>query len=185
MKRTQVEVERIHQVIADRTADAPVWLACREHIGHSLIAVVSDDLASRSLAIVLVVLLVVALIERNTRAILAQLLPPGVALIWTFGVLGWMGVKLDPFAVLAAAFIGGIGIDSAVFLTHRPSARTLSPVLVASITTIVGMLSLLSAQHPTIYTLGRTLLIGMSCCLIACLLITPALARGTNKSVSE
>ena len=181
MKRTQAEVERIHQVIADRTADAPVWLACREHIGHSLIKVVSDDLTSRSLAIVLVVLLVVTLIERNARNIMAQLLPPGVALLWTFGVLGWMGVKLDPFAVLAAAFIGGIGIDSAVFLTQRPNARTLSPVLVASITTIVGMLSLLSAQHPTIYTLGRTLLIGMSCCLVACLLITPPLARVTNK----
>ena len=88
-----------------------------------------------------------------------------------------MGVKLDPFAVLAAAFIGGIGIDSAVFLTHSPRARTLSPVLVASFTTIVGMVSLLSAQHPTIYTLGRTLLIGMSCCLVACLLITPAVAQ--------
>jgi predicted exporter len=180
MKLTAPEVARIHQVLGDRTADAQVWLACREHIGHTLIAVVSDDLTSRSLACVLMVLLVVSLIERNARAVAAQLLPPAAALIWTFGLLGWMGIKLDPFAVLAAAFIGGIGIDSAVFLTHSPRARTLSPVLVASITTIVGMLSLLSAQHPTIYTLGRTLLIGMSCCLVACLLITPAVARSPS-----
>jgi len=177
MKLKAPEVARIHDVLGDRSADAPVWLACREHIGHTLIKVVSEDLTSRSLAIVLVVLLVVSLIERNVRAVAAQLLPPAAALLWTFGMLGWMGMKLDPFAVLAAAFIGGIGIDSAVFLTHSPRARTLSPVLVASITTIVGMLSLLSAQHPTIYTLGRTLLIGMSCCLVACLLITPAVAR--------
>ncbi len=177
MKLQAAEVARAHAVLADREADAPVWLACREHIGHTLIAVVADDLASRSLAIVLVVLLVVSLLERNVRAVMAQLLPPGIALVWTFGLLGWMGLQLDPFAVLAAAFIGGIGIDSAVFLTHSPRARTLSPVLVASLTTIVGMLSLLSAQHPTIHTLGRTLLIGMSCCLVACLLITPALAR--------
>ncbi len=180
MKLKAPEVERIHNVLNDRTADAPVWLACREHIGQALIAVVSDDLTSRSLAIVLVVLLVVSLIERNVRRVVAQLLPPAAALLWTFGVLGWMGVKLDPFAVLAAAFIGGIGIDSAVFLTHSPRARTLSPVLVASVTTIVGMMSLLSAQHPTIYTLGRTLLIGMSCCLVACLLITPAVAKKMN-----
>lgn len=182
MKLKAPEVERIHNVLNDRTADAPVWLACREHIGHSLIAVVSDDLTSRALAIVLVVLLVVSLIERNVRRVVAQLLPPAAALLWTFGVLGWMGMKLDPFAVLAAAFIGGIGIDSAVFLTHSPRARTLSPVLAASITTIVGMMSLLSAQHPTIYTLGRTLLIGMSCCLVACLLITPAVARRVPES---
>jgi predicted exporter len=184
MKLTAPEVERIHMALGDRAADAPVWLACREHIGHTLISVVADDLTSRSLACVLVVLLVVSLIERNARAVLAQLLPPAAALIWTFGLLGWMGIKLDPFAVLAAAFIGGIGIDSAVFLTHSPNARTLSPVLVASITTIVGMLSLLSAQHPTIYTLGRTLLIGMSCCLVACLLITPAIARSPAEKPS-
>jgi uncharacterized protein len=177
LKLKAPEVERIHTALNDRNADSPVWLACREHIGHTLIRVVSDDLTSRSLAIVLVVLLVVSLIERNVRAVVAQLLPPAAALLWTFGILGWMGIKLDPFAVLAAAFIGGIGIDSAVFLTHSPRARTLSPVLVASITTIVGMLSLLSALHPTIYTLGRTLLIGMSCCLVACLLITPAVAK--------
>lgn len=181
MKLKAPEVERIHGVLNDQVENAPVWLACREHIGHTLIAVVSEDLTSRSLACVLMVLLVVSLIERNVRAVAAQLLPPALALLWTFGVLGWMGIKLDPFAVLAAAFIGGIGIDSAVFLTHSPRARTLSPVLVASITTIVGMLSLLSAQHPTIYTLGRTLLIGMSCCLVACLLITPAITRSREQ----
>ncbi|HEX3135856.1 MAG TPA: hypothetical protein VHX44_20000, partial [Planctomycetota bacterium] len=142
----------------------------------TLVSVVADDLAERSIAIVLMVILVVALIERNMRMMAAQLLPPAVALIWTFGLLGWCGIKLDPFAVLAVVFIGGIGIDSAVFMAHSPNPRTLSPVLVASLTTIVGMLSLLSAQHPTIHVLGRTLLIGMTCCLVACLLITPALS---------
>ncbi len=184
-KLTRAEVDRVHQVLNDRSIEAPVWLASREHIGHTLIAVVSNDLASRSIAIVLVVLLVIFLIERQVRAVIAQLLPPGIALLWTFGLLGWMGVQLDPFAVLAAAFIGGIGIDSAVFLTHSPNARTLSPVLVASLTTIVGMLSLLSAQHPTIFTMGRTLLIGMSCCLVACLLITPALADRDKATTPE
>lgn len=185
LKLKAPEVARIHGVLNDHVADAPVWLACREHIGHTLIKVVSGDLTSRSLAIVLVVLLVVSLIERNARRVVSQLLPPAAALLWTFGILGWMGIKLDPFAVLAAAFIGGIGIDSAVFLTHSPRARTLSPVLAASITTIVGMVSLLSAEHPTIYTLGRTLLIGMSCCLVACLLITPAVARTEQRDESR
>ena len=184
-KLTRAEVDRVHQVLNDRSIDAPVWLASREHIGHTLIAVVSNDLASRSIAIVLAVLLVIILIERQARAVIAQLLPPGIALLWTFGLLGWMGIQLDPFAVLAAAFIGGIGIDSAVFLTHSPTARTLSPVLVASLTTIVGMLSLLSAQHPTIYTMGRTLLIGMSCCLVACLLITPSIAQYGKTTIKK
>lgn len=184
-KLTRQEVDRTHQELNDQTLEAPVWLASREHIGHTLITVVANDLTTRSIAIVLIVLFVVALIERRVRAVLAQLLPPGIALLWTFGLLGWMGIQLDPFAVLAAAFIGGIGIDSAVFLTHSPKARTLSPVLVASLTTIVGMVSLVNAQHPTIHTMGRTLLIGMSCCLVACLLITPSIAQYGKAAIKK
>lgn len=176
-KLAKSEAERCHQVLGDRDAAAPVWLASREHIGHTLVAVVASDLGWRSIAIGLVVVVVAWLIERRARTVLAVLLPPALALLWTFGTMGWMGVQLDPFAVLAAAFIGGIGIDSAVFMAHNPRPQTLSPVLVASITTIVGMVSLLGASHPTIATLGQTLTIGMTCCLVASVLITPVLAR--------
>jgi predicted exporter len=155
-----------------------VWLASRGHIGQTLVAVVAHDLGTRALAIVVVVVLLVAAIERRWRAMLAELLPSGLALLWTFGLLGWFGVQLTPFAVLASAFIGGIGIDSAVFLAHSPRAETLSPVLVASITTILGMLSLLGATHPTILVMGQTLAVGMGFCLLACVLVTPALIRG-------
>lgn len=177
MKLAQAEVDRCHGVLGDRSADAPVWLASREHIGHTLVAVVANDLGYRSIAIALVVIVVAWLIERKARTVLAVLLPPALALLWTFGTMGWLGIQLDPFAVLAAAFIGGIGIDSAVFMAHDPRPQTLSPVLVASITTIVGMVSLIGAQHPSIATLGMTLTIGMSCCLVASVLITPVLAR--------
>ena len=177
-KLTIPEATRIRTALAANTDHSDVWLAWREHIGHTLVAVVANDLASRGLAIVIVVVLLVLAIERRWRPVLAELLPSGLALLWTFGLLGWFGVQLTPFAVLAAAFIGGIGIDSAVFMAHSPRAETLSPVLVASITTIVGMISLLSASHPTILVMGQTLAVGMGFCLLACVLVTPALIRG-------
>ena len=181
MKLAQAEVDRCHAVLGDRAADAPVWLASREHIGHTLVAVVAHDLGYRSIAIALVVIIVAWLIERKARTVLAVLLPPALALLWTFGTMGWMGIQLDPFAVLAAAFIGGIGIDSAVFMAHDPRPQTLSPVLVASLTTIVGMVSLLGASHPSIASLGMILTIGMSCCLVASVLITPVMAREAGR----
>lgn len=184
-KLNAVELARCHQVLDDRTADSPVWLACREHIGRSLVDVVSRDLGHRSIFIALVVILIAWAIERRLRMVMAVLLPPAFALLWTFGMLGWMGVQLDPFSVLAAAFIGGIGIDSAVFMAHSPKAETLSPVLVASLTTIVGMISLLGAHHPTIATLGKTLTIGMSCCLVASVLITPIMTKSETPSGSK
>ena len=182
-KLAVVEATRIRGALANDQNTADVWLAWREHIGHTLVAVMANDLGTRALAILVVVVLLVMAIERRWRPVLAELLPSGLALLWTFGLLGWFGVQLTPFAVLAAAFIGGIGIDSAVFLAHSPRAETLSPVLVASLTTIVGMLSLLSATHPTILVMGQTLAVGMGFCLLACVLVTPALIR--NRAVDH
>ena len=49
----------------------------------------------------------------------------------------------------------------------------------ASITTILGMLTLLTTSHPMILAIGQTLFIGMSACLISCLLVTPLFAERT------
>lgn len=158
-------------------AGTPAWLAIREHIGRHLVDVVSADLTWRGAAILLVILVVVWAIQRDWRLVAAQLLPSLLALAWTFGLLAWLGVELTPFAVLAAAFVAGIGIDSAVFLSEHPQAETLSPVLVASITTIAGVAALVYASHPMIAGMGRVLAVGMGFCLLACLLVTPALMR--------
>jgi predicted exporter len=92
--------------------------------------------------------------------------------------MGWCGIELTPFSALGAAFVGGIGIDSAIFLSqpHR-RATALSPVMAASLTTILGVSTLLLANHPMIFSIGITLVIGMSASLIACLLITPGIVR--------
>ncbi len=172
-KLAKTEVATVHAALAQHPE---VWVAQREHIGSHLVAVVQSDLASRGLAILVLIVLLVFAIERDWRKVTAQLLPSLLALVWTFGLLGWMDVALTPFAVLAAAFVAGIGIDSAVFLSEHPEAETLSPVLVASITTIAGVISLVNASHPMISAMGRVLALGMTFCLISCLLITPSLS---------
>ena len=106
---------------------------------------------------------------------MAILLPPFLALAWTFGVLGWSGVALSPFSLLAAAFLLGIGIDSAIFLAGRQGPASLSPVLNAALTTIVGMGAMILADHPVVRAIGICLTMGMSATLVAALLVTPAL----------
>jgi predicted exporter len=161
---------------AEKTlAGTGAWLAVRSHIGTHLVEVAQRDIVSRGIAILAVVFLLMWAMARDWRVVAAQLLPSLLALVWTFGLLAWTGFELTPFAVLSAAFIAGIGIDSAVFLSEHPEARTLSPVLVASITTIAGVLALVNATHPMISGMGRVLAVGMSFCLLSCLLVTPSL----------
>ncbi len=158
--------------------DTGAWVAIRSRIGLYLVDVVQRDLSQRGIFIAIVLFVVVALLMRNINRTIGVLLPPVIALIWTFGLMGWFNIELTPFTVLGAAFVGGIGIDSAIFLAqpHR-RASALSPVLAASLTTVVGVSTLLLADHPMIYSIGQTLVIGMTASLIACVLITPSVVR--------
>ncbi|HEX3134800.1 MAG TPA: hypothetical protein VHX44_14635, partial [Planctomycetota bacterium] len=50
-KLTRAECDRVHQVLKNREASSPVWLASREHISATLVSMITDDLAKRSIAI--------------------------------------------------------------------------------------------------------------------------------------
>ncbi len=154
-----------------------VWIASRTMLASRLVAVLRNDLAVRGIAILAAVGLAVALLVRSPSIILAMLLPPGIALVWTFGILGRTGQELTPFTVLVAAFVGGIGIDCAVFLAQREHRNLLmTPVIGCIATAVAGTVVMLYARHPLLSGVGVTLTIGMTSCLITSLMITPALA---------
>jgi len=155
----------------------PVWIASRAHLAKRLVEVLRSDLARRAVAITIAVGIAVSLLVRSPRKILAMLLPPAIAMLWTFGILGLMHAELTPFTVLVAAFVGGIGIDCAVFLAQPEHRRSLvTPVIGCIATAVAGTAVMLYARHPLLSGVGGTLTIGMISCLIASLLLTPALA---------
>jgi predicted exporter len=179
---------------ANATDIKPAWIATRAAMARRLVLVLRADLAQRGLLIAVAVVLAVAVatvanvFQRRrarkksppavvARGALAILIPPAVALLWTFGLLGWCGIELTPFSVLVAAFVGGIGIDCAVFLADRNDrAALLSPVIACILTAIAGTGAMLFANHPLLAGVGLTLTIGMLSCLAASVLLTPALA---------
>jgi predicted exporter len=169
-------IEQLPQRVADLKID-PVWAATRRHFASRLVEVLKGDLGIRALAISLAIIGAVVVLVRRVRPSLAMLLPPAMALVWTFGILGWIGSELTPFTVIVGAFVGGIGIDCAVFLTQpEDRERLISPVIACIATAICGTGAMLVAHHPLLSGVGQTLTIGMSTCLIACLLLTPVVA---------
>jgi predicted exporter len=169
-------IAALPQRVADLKSES-VWAATRRHFADRLVAVLKGDLGKRALTISFAIIIAVALLVRRWRPSLAMLLPPAVALVWTFGLLGWLGDELTPFTVLVGAFVGGIGIDCAVFLAQpEDRERLISPVIACIATAICGTGAMLVAHHPLLAGVGQTLTIGMSTCLIACLLLTPMIA---------
>jgi predicted RND superfamily exporter protein len=121
---------------------------------------------------------------RSIRHTLLALLPLGVGLAQTFGLLGLLGIPLNPANMIALPLLLGISVDEGVHIVHdfldqkgkyRISQSTAVAVLVDSLTTIVGFGSLMIASHQGLQSLGRVLTIGVTCCLFTSLVMLPAL----------
>ncbi|HEY4309734.1 MAG TPA: MMPL family transporter [Pirellulales bacterium] len=121
---------------------------------------------------------------RSVRYTLLAMLPLAVGLAQTFGLLGLLGVPLNPANMIALPLLLGISVDEGVHIVHdfldqkgkyKISQSTAVAVLVDSLTTIVGFGSLMIASHQGLQSLGRVLTIGVTCCLFTSLIMLPAL----------
>jgi uncharacterized protein len=123
-------------------------------------------------------------------AILAAL-PLGVGVLQMFGLLGVLGIALNPANLIALPLILGIGVDYGVHIVHefresegvyRMSPGTAVAVLVDALTTLVGFGSLMIATHQGLQSLGRVLTLGVTCCLFTSLVMLPALLTLLTKN---
>jgi hypothetical protein len=130
--------------------------------------------------------LVLALDFRRTAGLLLGLFPLAVGLLFTVGLMALCGVPLNPANMIALPLIVGVGVDNGVHVLHdyrardrsrpyRLGAATGRGVLVAGLTTVLGFGTMLIARHAGMASLGLALTIGVSCCMVAALLLLPAM----------
>ena len=95
-----------------------------------------------------------------------------------------MHIPLNSANMIVLPLSLGIGVDNGVHLVHdfreqkgryRMSPSIASSVLLTSLTTMVGVGSLMIASHRGLRSLGRVLTIGVACCLFTQLAILPSL----------
>ncbi|MGD9126344.1 MAG: MMPL family transporter [Planctomycetia bacterium] len=144
-------------------------------------------------ALVAIVFILILDFESVSFALLAMI-PLGLGMLQMFGILGMIGIPLNPANMIVLPLILGIGIDDGVHVVHdfrrqrgpyRMSASTASAVLITSITTMVGFGSMMIASHRGLQSLGRVLTIGVTCCLFTSLIMLPAILAWMTRHRSE
>ena len=138
----------------------------------------------------LAAVVVVLLLEfRKFSLTFLALVPLGAGMVQMFGLMGLMGIPLNPANMIVLPLILGIGLDDGVHVVHdfrrrrggyRVSTSTVAAVVVTSLTTMVGFGSLMLANHQGLQSLGRVLTIGVTCCLFSSLVLLPAMLRWTS-----
>jgi len=129
----------------------------------------------------LVILGVVGLTFRGARDRLLALVPVFTGLIFMFGVMGALGLKINLFNIIATVLIIGLCVDYGIFMVSHGGGEenpaSSRAVLVSGLTTIAGFGVLALARHPAMQSLGLTVLLGFGAAVPAALFVIPALNR--------
>jgi preprotein translocase subunit SecF len=137
-----------------------------------------------TLASVLVALLL-WLDLRNARETCAALLSLAIGVSWTIGCMALVGSNFNLANFFAIPILIGLGIDSAIHVTHRAHEGALDhgfgstrrAVVVTALTTTIGFGALVLAHHQGLRSLGIAMAIGSLCCLASSIWTLPALLR--------
>lgn len=112
--------------------------------------------------------------------------PVAVSLLWTLGILGWLGIPMSLVNAVFTAFLVGAAVDYAIVLVHGRVRRwksgvdetsfTDAAVLLNATTAGVGFGVLTFAGHPVLRSIGATAVVGIACAWGATQALVPAMA---------
>ncbi|MBI3249892.1 MAG: MMPL family transporter [Deltaproteobacteria bacterium] len=178
-KEAQEEfVEQIRQVDPDVTGN-PV-------IGYESIRAMRDGYVEGGLYAFLAIVLVTFVTLRKLGDTVLAILPLGLGIVWTAGLMWVFGLQFNLANMVAVPLIIGIGVENGIHIVHRYRESGLGgPALVAgstgqavalfSLTTMIGFGSLMVARYYGIFSMGLLLTLAVGSVLVASLAILPLL----------
>ncbi|MCA1796427.1 MAG: MMPL family transporter, partial [Geobacteraceae bacterium] len=165
-----------------------VTLVSQSRFGTHLAQAVGADFKRFILGAGLAVVAFLVLLFRRLPPVLLALIPVISGLVAMYGGMGWLGLELNMFNVVASILIIGLGVDYGIFMVcqgheriHLASGRA---ILLSGITTLIGFGVLVLAQHPALFSIGITVLLGISAAVPAAVLVIPAF-QGQNHTVED
>ena len=144
---------------------------------------------------IIIILTIFSLKIKSLKATFLSILPANLGALWTLGVVGWIGEPISILTVLAPIFTIVIGsADGLHFITHVQEeqsshgntdlaiSKTLKmvgiPMLVTTVTSIVGFLALLVMQTEAIKGLALFASLGILFAGIATWYVLPLILTG-------
>jgi predicted exporter len=170
-----------------KKVDGDIALASAARVGGELGGLAVDDLQRSSLLALLhvTVIVVVSVGGRIGDSILA-FVPLALGCLWTFGLWGLFGGRIDLLAISTLPGLFGTSIDLGENAVHggrvRPEEGIRGTVLesglamlLITLTTGVGFGSLGGSRVPGLQSAGTMVAVGVVACLLATFLVLPAL----------
>ncbi len=174
------ELERVAPGVAVASASA---------VGAELRRIAALDLKRLAVVALLVIAgVVIVSFKGRLRAAVLAVLPVVLGTLWTLGLWGLIGIRLDVLSLIFVPVLLGIGIDDGLHAVHAAHAGTSRPdlptavretgraMVLTTLTTVAAFASLGLSHLPSLKAGGLLVGVGVSACLVATLFVLPALA---------
>jgi predicted RND superfamily exporter protein len=179
-----VELEAIAARLRADVPKASFKLASRSLLEKELGRILRNELRLFLVAALAGNFLLLLVSFAKVRLALAILVPEVIVLALLFGAMGVSGVAVDPVNLIVIPLLLGLGIDDGIYLVSvarrdgslveamRYGGRA---VVLTSLTTIVGFGALGLSRFPALSSMGLLCALALSLCLMASLLVLPAM----------
>lgn len=153
---------------------------------HTMVGLLPPALL-KALCIALAVVCTVLYVEfRSAAGVLKALVPVIGGVLWLSGLMKLFGLSCNPVNFLAFPMVLGIGVENGLYFLRTTldgeaeGALALQgrPMLLSAATTILGFGALAGVSHRGLASFGTLLALGTACCLVAGVVLLPALDHG-------
>jgi len=149
----------------------------------NIVHLIFNELKRMGFIVISLIFLLLLLYKRNLKTTFALLLPLLLSALWTFGIMGWLGININIINSIVSVFVFGLVIDYCFFLQSACESKAAdklenlkhsgAAVTISAFTTMFGLGALLLARHPAMHSLGLTALLGIGSGLIVVLSLIP------------
>ncbi|MDF7823383.1 hypothetical protein P4B35_05115 [Pontiellaceae bacterium B12227] len=166
--------------LIDALADVPdVFVISRSAIADSLAKDYSREFGRVTLVALVLVLLMSAVLLKDVRKVLIVLMPAAAGVASVAALVRLMGTELNVMNLVSGIIVIGLCVDYGIFFvhahTHALNLGTRTAISLSAGTTLIGAGALLFTLHPALFSVGLTLVGGISAGYATSMLVVPAL----------
>ncbi|RZN37231.1 MAG: hypothetical protein EFT35_06415 [Methanophagales archaeon ANME-1-THS] len=154
-----------------------------------VVRLLKGDTVVTTLAAAIIIFGLLVVLERSFSRGFIVFLPLILTIVWTFGTLGYLGIKISVATGVIGAILLGLGVEYGIFMVSRyyeERQRTTPEVALritvsnigastfgSGTTTAAAFLALTLSFLPMVQHLGQTLALGIGFCWVAATVANP------------
>ncbi|MXN90020.1 MMPL family transporter [Flavobacterium sp. Sd200] len=183
----KVSKEQRDAVAAKLEKTPKLMVIDRQQMNETFLGGLKDDFSALINYSVVAMVVILFMFFRRVELVLISCIPIFITGVVTTGIMGMFDIRLNIFSTIVCTLVFGHGVDFSIFMTSalqkefttgkNEMATYRTSILLAVLTTVLGIGALVFAGHPALKSISSVSLIGVFAALIITFIFYPILFR--------